>query len=334
MGKKITVALFLLLGLVTVVLVVALHAILSNISGNPAFLTRRTGRPKYRIAFIYPKNNGVFWNQIKRGALEASQGENVYVNFMEEVHGQELQLPDYLRLAITADYDGIIMQGEDERMIPLIREAEDSGIPALMIASDLPGSGRVGYVGTNNYRAGYIAGKALLRSVGPASQSRFAVLSPFAGANLQISMAESIKIFGFREAVSSVKTIIPIWEKSNPTLIDSILIVRSLLSKYPDLDGIYATYAEGTLAAAKVVLERNAADRIRIIGHGDSSPIREYIKNGVISASIVEEPFRIGYAAVKEMTRYFREGQINISNNIDVIVLDRTNLRRYKEGNR
>jgi ribose transport system substrate-binding protein len=334
MVKKITVVLFLFLGITTVGLIIQLHAILGNISGNLAFPTRRLGKPKDRIAFIYQKNNGVFWNQIKQGAANASQGEHVYVNFMEEIYGQELQLPDYLRLAIEADYDGIIIQGEDVRMITLIQEAGDSGIPVLMIASDLPGSGRVGYVGTNNYRAGYIAGKTLLRNAGPASKSRFAVLSPLAGSDLQMPVAESIKIFGFREAVSSRKTTVPIWEKSDATLIDSILIVRNLLRKYPDLDGIYATYSEGTLAAAKVVQERNATDRIRIIGYGDSPLIREYIKNGVLSASIVEDPFQIGHAAVKEMTRYFREGQINISNNIDVIVLNRTNLQRYKERDR
>ncbi len=330
MGKKIAVLLFLLLGLVTAYLVIELNAGLGNISRNLASAVPSSEESQYRIAFIYQNNNAAFWNQIKKGAASASGEEHVYVNFMEEIHGQELQTLDYLRLAMDADYDGIIVQGEDERMIPLIQEAWNAGIPSLMIASDLPDSGRLGYVGADNYRVGYVAGKTLVRSINPSVKPKFAVISPLTGSNLQMSVAESLKVFGFREAISSKKTVVPIWEKSNPTLIDSLMVVRGLLQKYPDLNGIYATYPEGTQAAARVALERNAADRIQIIGHGDSPLIRQYLSDGIINTSIVESPYQMGYTAVQEMARYFREGRIRIAHNIDVIFLNRANLNKSK----
>jgi ribose transport system substrate-binding protein len=332
MGKKVTVLLFLLFGLAAVWLVGQLNAILGNIAGRPSERGRRPAA-RYRIALIYPDSNPAFWRSITAGARSAARNQPVYVNFMKAVHGQELQMADYLRLAVVAGYDGIIVPGDDERIVPLIQMAWDSGIPTLMIASDLPDSPRLGYVGANNYRVGYVAGKKLLEGMARREPPRFAILSQLTGANMQLSVAESLKVFGFREAISAGGTIVPIWEKSNPTLIDSLIVVRSLLRKYPDLNGIYATYPEGTLAAARVAAERDAA-KLRIIGHGDSTALRTDIRNGVVQASIVEYPYRMGNTAVREMLRYFREGRVHITSNIRVNLIDRAQLSRPAPGGR
>lgn len=332
MGKKITIFLFLGLGLVTIYLIIQLNSTLGSISKGLIIGPSFPHMPKHRIAFIYQNDNDRFWKSIKRGAEEATKDEAVYVNFFEAVHGQELQINDYLRLAINAAYNGIIVQGENERMIPLIEKAWNSQIPAITIASDLPDSGRIGYVGTNNYRVGFMAGKTLTRGRYNRIRPNFAVLSPLTGADTQMSVAESLKVFGFREAISANRTNIPFWERSNPTLIDSMVVVRSILKKYPSLDGIYATYPEGTLAAAKVIKETNSLTKIQIIGHGDLPEIREQIRSGIINASIVEYPYQMGYTAVKEMLRYIREGRVNISSNIEVIILNQNNLHQYQNG--
>lgn len=332
MGKKIIVFLFLGLGLITIYLIIQLNITLGNISkgliDSPSF----SQIPKHRIAFIYQNDNERFWKNIKQGAVQAAKDEAVYLNFFEAVHGRELRINDYLRLATNAGYDGIIVQGENDRLVPLIEEAWNNNIPTITIASDLPDSGRIGYVGANNYRVGLVAGKTLVRNHFRRKKPKFAVLSPLTGADMQLSVAESLKIFGFREAISVNGPNIPIWEKSPPTLIDSIVVVRNILKKYPNLDGIYATYPEGTLAVAKVIKENNNPTEIQIIGHGDLPEIKEYIRSGVIDASIVESPYQMGFTAVKEMLRYIREGRVNISSNIDAIILNRYNLHHYPDG--
>lgn len=332
MWKKITLALFLGLALLTIYLIIQLNITLGSISKGLLNDASFFQVSQYRIAFIYQNDNELFWKSIRQGAMEGSKDEAVYLNFFEAAPGQELQINDYLRLAINADYDGIILQGENERMIPLIEEAWDAQIPVLTIASDLPDSRRIGYVGTSNYRVGFIAGKTLARKNYRRAQPNLAVLSPLTGNDMQMSVAESLKVFGFREAISAKNTNIPLWEKSNPTLLDSMAVVRSILKKYPNLDGIYVTYPEGTLAAARVITERNSTTNIQIIGHGDLPEIRDYIQKGVIDASIVEYPYQVGITAVQEMLHYIKEGWVSISSNIEVIVLNRTNLAQYPTG--
>jgi ribose transport system substrate-binding protein len=332
MGKKITVVLFIILGLLTVFLIIQLNMILGNIATELAGKQFPAVRSRIRLAFIYQSNyNPSFWNKIKEGAAKAGQKENLSINFMEVVHERELQAPDYFNLAIAANYDGIIIRGDDERLISLIQAAENAGIPTILVSSDLPDSGRIGYVGTNNYRAGYAVGKILMDRIGKAAEPRLAVLSPLTGTDLEMSVAESLKVFGFREAISLHRTIVPIWEKANPTLIDSMITVRNLLRKYPNLDGIYATYSEGTLATARVIGEQKLCGKIKIVGHGDWAAIRGYIENGVVEASVIEYPYQIGAAAVHEMACYLRKEGVNISTTIDTVVLDRSNVVHYQK---
>ncbi|HBE78110.1 MAG TPA: hypothetical protein DDW65_10075 [Firmicutes bacterium] len=331
MGKRIIVLLFLLLGIITVYLIFSMTGLLQNIAHDLVPPTHLSGNKNFRVAVIYQNSNVPFWQLVKRGAVKAAKNEQIHLSFFESVHGQEFQLADYLRLATLAKYDGVIIHAEDERIVPYIQEAWSDRIPTIVVASDLPDSGRIGYVGTNNYRAGYVVGKTLMQELASHKSQRFAVLSPILGSDMQLSVAESLKVFGFREAISSKGTNIPIWEKTDPTLLDSIKIVRILLDKHPDLDGIYATYAEGTVAAARVVMEKNLRHRIHIVGHGDLPEIRKYITMGVIDASVVEYPYQIGFTAVKEMLGYLKENKVNISNNIDVIILNRNNLKNFRE---
>lgn len=66
----------------------------------------------------------------------------------------------------------------------------------ITIVSDLPGSERVSYVGTNNYLTGFVAGKILLRVADFAPDKRLVIVSTAPGEDRQISVAESLKVFG------------------------------------------------------------------------------------------------------------------------------------------
>ncbi len=325
MRKRLFILSLILFVIICIYLILQVNLILADIASGFASLNPAQMKATYRVAFIYQNNNQAFWKEVKRGARAATKGESIYVNFMESTKGQELQLVDYLRLAIDTNYQGIIIQGDDESSLPFIAEAWQAKIPTLTVVSDLPDSGRLAYVGTNNYYAGYVAGKILCQSI-KKEQPKLAILSPLRRVDLKSSVAESIKIFGFREAISRKETNLPLWKKSNPTLIDSLITVRTLLQKEPQLDGIYATYPEGTLAVARAIFEKNLQQQIKVLGSGDLPEIREYLKNETLTASIVEYPYQIGYQAVREMLLYLREKRINVSNNIDVIILDRNRL--------
>lgn len=335
MGKKIMFYLFCGLGIITIALVLLLNGLFRNISRNLVYAVPHHQLKEYRVAFIYQNNNKQFWQLVRDGARKAARGQSLHLSFMEANHGQEFQLTDYFRLAIDADYDGIVVDPGSERMLNLIRQAKEKKIPVVLVASDLPESGRLSYVGTNNYLTGFVAGKTLMNKLGESNHSgrkEFAVLTAITGEDdVSTSAADSLKVFGFREAISSRETHIPLWEKCQPTLFDSINLLRLLFNKHPRLNGLFITYPAGTVAAAKVLAERNMLSRVVVIGYGDTLEIQDYIRQGYIDASIVEYPYQIGFTAVNHIKDYLQDKLFYANKDIDAIVVDSANLDELKK---
>lgn len=335
MGKKIMFYLFCGLGVITITLVLLLNGLLRNIARDLVYDAPHQPLKDHRVAFIYQNNNRQFWELVRKGAMKAAQGQSLHLSFMEANHGQEFQLTDYFKLAIDADYDGIVVDPENERMLELIEQAQEKKIPVVLVVSDLPDSGRLSYVGTNNYLTGFVAGKTLISKLDNSYHSgprEFAVLTAITGEDdAGTSAADSLRVFGFREAISSRETHIPLWEKCQPTLFDSMNLLRQLLNKHPRLDGLFITYPAGTIAAARVLAERNLLSRIAVIGYGDAPEIQDYIRQGYISASIVEYPYQIGFTAVTHIRDYLQGKLFYANKDIDAIVVDATNLDDLKK---
>lgn len=329
--KSVTIVLIVILTGIIVYLNISLAGIVKSMGGQ-AQAVQHVSRDKLRLAFIFTNHNNRFWEMVKRGARDAAAEKDVYLRFFESNERSQLQTADNLQWVLITGYDGIIIHTEDEQVVPLIRRAGDRRIPVIVVGSDLPASGRVSYVGINNYRDGFAAGKAILRAMPPDSDAYFGILSAAADSDRQLSVAESLKVFGFREAVSSApRASVVVWRKCEMTRLETVNQVREMLEAHPELTGIYSTHAQGTIAAAQVVKEKGLVGRIKVAGFGDSPEIRQLIKEGVIAATIAEYPYQIGMTAVKEMLLYLREGRVNVFNNIGGVVLTQENLAEYEK---
>jgi len=62
----------------------------------------------------------------------------------------------------------VVTAAEANALIPAIDKAIGAGIPGITFDSDSPGSRRLASVGTNNYNAGWAAGKAMAEWLGGA----------------------------------------------------------------------------------------------------------------------------------------------------------------------
>ena len=68
-----------------------------------------------------------------------------------------------MEIAILSDVDGIIVEGDDsEKLITLIAEAEENGIPVVTVMSDADKSRRKSFIGISSYDVGIEFGKQLI----------------------------------------------------------------------------------------------------------------------------------------------------------------------------
>ena len=74
--------------------------------------------------------------------------------------------------------------------------------------------------------------------------------------------------------------------------------MEALLANYPNLVGVIAPTTVGIAAAAQVVQSRGIADTVHVTGLGLPSEMRDFIKDGTVSAFQLWSPYNEGWMAV------------------------------------
>ena len=82
--------------------------------------------------------------------------------------------------------------------------------------------------------------------------------------------------------------------------------MEALLSNYPNLVGVIAPTTVGIAAGAQVVKSRGIANKVHVTGLGLPSEMRDFVKDGTVSAFQLWSPYNEGWLAA-----YFADGVLN-----------------------
>ena len=79
----------------------------------------------------------------------------------------------------------------------------------------------------------------------------------------------------------------------------ALTVSENMLTANPDLDALFASAEPATVGASQALKARDLSHKVKFVGFDSSDTIEEDLKAGVIDALVVQDPFNIGYAAVK-----------------------------------
>ncbi len=273
----------------------------------------------YRFACIYSGSSDYYKYSLQEGLNKAAEDLDVWVRFHKfksfeaEKHFEEMDK------AIAAKVDGIITNiPVNDTMHSYIERACNSSIPVITIENDLPGSKRISFIGTNSYAYGVNAGKLLARATGGKARTAFFKNSDTGKFNL--------KNQGFQNTLKDNPGMeARMFNVKDPSIIEYTNAAQSIFVNYPDIDSFFCSDPESTLGTVRAMIEFNKTNSV-VIGSGDSNEILKYIKNGIIYASLVEDPYSIGYLSVESMLKFKKGESISESVNPDVIVISKENI--------
>ena len=118
----------------------------------------------YRFTFICPQT----WDDVAAGMEEADRDlgtDTKYVGFKNSNEGKQAEA---IRSAVYAKADGIITVGNNNSKVigAAVEEAEEAGIPVILMDSDLEGREKSGYIGMDHKEAGKLAGEDMIAVTG------------------------------------------------------------------------------------------------------------------------------------------------------------------------
>lgn len=214
----------------------------------------------------------------------------------------ELQGPDghdpngereAFRRAVAEKPAGILVSVSDASVLNAdINSAVERGIPVLTIDADAPESKRLFFVGTDNYKAGTTGGKLVAKLLN--NKGNVVIYTIPSQVNLKDRLAGYQAAFADSTEIKVMQVVD--MNGNSDIAFDS---AKKLLESKAKVDAFICLEALACPAVADVVNRSNSSSKVKVIAMDTDPATLEWIKKGIISATIAQRPYTMAYYGTK-----------------------------------
>jgi ribose transport system substrate-binding protein len=174
-----------------------------------------------------------------------------------------------------------------------IKNAINSGIPVVTFDADSPESGRYSFLGTDNEAAGIIAAKALNEQIG-SQGGEVAIIT------LPAQKNHDERVEGFKKTLDEKYKKLKLVQVGNgrSDQAESAKVIAGVMQAHPNIKGIFCTDATSGVGAAAAIKEAGKVGQVKIVSFDTDKGTLDAIKAGVISASISQGTYSMGYQSM------------------------------------
>lgn len=260
-----------------------------------------------RIAVIPKGTTHSFWKSVEAGAKKAGAEEGLQIIWQGPLREDEAQSQIALVEQFVSDeVNGIVVAPVDMNALAApIGRAMQKKIPVVIFDSALKGSAPkdfVSFVATDNRVGGGKAGEEMVRLLGGKGT---VLLLRYKEGHASTGEREE----GFAEAIRKAPGIKLLDNKFylGATVGDAQKNAENLVDTIRQSDAIFCPNQSST-EGMLLMLQQNAdvAKKVKFVGFDSSEPIIAALKSGQLNASVVQNPMKMGYEAVKAISRHIK----------------------------
>ncbi len=262
---------------------------------------RRAGQ---KVIAVVPKGQAhIFWQTVHAGA--AAAGKDLGVKIEWNGPATEIEYTKQIEIVenfITRRVDGIVLAPTERvALVAVIERARREGIPVTIFDSAADTENYVSFVSTDNFAGGQTAARRLAQLLG--GKGKVAIIAVVPG-----SASTSERERGFQETVKKEFPGIQVaaLQYGMSDRARSLAVSEDILTAHPDLRGIFASNESSTVGAAQALKSRSLGGKIKLVGFDSSPSLVDDLKGGTIDSLVVQNPYRMGYEAVKSIADHLQ----------------------------
>ena len=111
--------------------------------------------------------------------------------------------------------------------------------------------------------------------------------------------------------------------------------VEDTLTKYPNIDLLSGLYSYNTPQIVEAVRAAGKSGQVKVIGFDEDPVTLRGIADGIVDATVVQQPFEFGYQSMKLLAQVIEGNKSNIpANGLDIIptrVIDSSNVADFQK---
>ena len=251
---------------------------------------------KKRIGVVPKAVAHVFWQSVHAGALAAGQEADVEIEWKgpptETEFARQIEIVDSM---INARVDGIVLAPtEATSLVGVVERAAKEGIPLAIFDSGINTEEYVSFVATNNYNAGVLAAEQMGEILNGSGKIIIVKMVPGSSSTMEREK-------GFEDTLAAKFPGIEIvdWKYCMSDRAKALAVTENMLTAHPEAEALFASAEPATVGAAQALKSRELSGKVKMVGFDSSDTIEKDLREGVIDSLVVQDPFNIGYTAVK-----------------------------------
>jgi ribose transport system substrate-binding protein len=282
----------------------------------------REQEERRQVALILRMKQGDYWNTMRLGAEAAAKEFNVELAYdAPEVEGDVPRQMLLVNQAIYGGADALVIAAENSEALRQAMEVSaQKQAPVVAVDTETDITQAKSFIGINNYEAGRQAGRKLVELID--KSGRVAIISSEQGTR-NVELREQ----GVRDELALHPLIVLLEAQyctSGRTLCRSR--TEELVDRYRGVDGIVALTETASLGAAEALLRLGLDGQVKMMAFGSIPEELDMLQDGVIDATLIQNPFNIGYLGVKHAVEAMSGKQPPRRTETDTKIIDLENM--------
>jgi ribose transport system substrate-binding protein len=287
----------------------------------------------YTIAVIPKGTTHEFWKSINAGAIKAQRelsGNGTKVEIIwkgplrEDDRDQQIQVVEnFMARHVSAI---VLAPLDSQALVHPVNNAIASGVPVVVIDSDLKSGKYVSFVATDNYKGGQMAGEEMGKQLGGKGN---VILLRYAVGSASTEARED----GFLDALKSkfpdIK-IISSDQHAGATRETSYQVAQNLINRFGrEANGIFCPNENSTIGMTKALREAGLAHgKVKMIGFDAGTLSIQDLKNGDVQGLVVQNPVLMGYLGVATAVKHLRGEKVEKRIDTGVVLVTAENMEK------
>lgn len=297
----------------------ALSAALA-LSGHTAFAAGK------EIAMIVKTSNSNYWQNVQKGAQAAVKSAPGYtLDFQGPA--SESAIADQVSMvenAVNRKVAGIVLAPSDpDALVPAIKKAWEARIPVVIVDSAISEAGKKycqSFIATDNQAAGELSAKALISRIG--TTGTIAIMSYVAGSGSEVGRVGGFK--SYIEKNSQLKIVGTFYSQSQ--MATALNQTIDVLASHPDLKGIFGANEPTAVGMGRALAQSGKAARVVGVGFDGNEDLRDFVKNGTLYATAVQDSYSMGARGVETVVKVIEGKKVPPLLNTGVVIVTKNNV--------
>ncbi|RDU24213.1 sugar ABC transporter substrate-binding protein [Anaerosacchariphilus polymeriproducens] len=274
------------------------------------------------IGVILKTLSSEYWGYVAAGVKAAEKDFGVKVNLQgpasETSYDEQNNMIE--TTLSTNDLDALVVAPLQPESIAFV--LGNTQIPILFVDTDAEFSNKTAYIGTGNYEAAYLGGEYAAKQKG-----KGAIAVVIAGVQGNTNSYEREK--GYIDALEAKGVKVASVQYAEATTDKATNIMENMLTSLKNNVDIVCCVNDDMAAGAANACKQAGVEGVTIVGFDGIQTGVKNVMNGVVSASVAQSPYNMGYQAVENAVKAVKGEEVEKVIKTGVSIITSENAKDY-----